>query len=221
MNDSLINLAFDYGFKSISIKEGNSTLFSAGEEFSQTLPIEFLGQKIGELSLDDGGKNPKDLSQRIAPLLMMHVKANLWNEAVELYKWVQGAKELVPEVTDWVGIYYKSNAIWGEDSTDLILGPFIGEASEHQRIPLDKGLCGLALREERVVNVDNVHTETEHIACSLKTNSELIIPLLNDKGEMIAELDIDCNKLGAFGPEIEEKFSKYASSFRSFSKILK
>jgi putative methionine-R-sulfoxide reductase with GAF domain len=73
----------------------------------------------------------------------------------------------------------------------------------------------MALREKRVVNVGDVHQESEHIACSLKTNSELIVPLLDEAGEMIAELDIDCNKLRAFTPEIEKKFKDYALTFQS------
>ena len=83
-------------------------------------------------------------------------------------------------------------------------------------IPLERGLCGLALREERVVNVADVHQDDRHIACSLKTKSELIIPLLSPQGEMIAELDIDCNQLNAFSTDIEDRLKEYCKSFPYF-----
>jgi L-methionine (R)-S-oxide reductase len=211
----LLSLIAGFGFRSISIESKEEVLMCKGENFSQTLSLNFLNDEIGLLKLDELGNRAEHLAEIIAPLVMMASKTKNWDYACELFVWVTGAKNLVPEVTDWIGVYYKANTFWNEDTTDLILGPFLGEASEHQRIPLDKGLCGMALREKRVVNVGDVHQESEHIACSLKTNSELIVPLLDEAGEMIAELDIDCNKLRAFTPEIEKKFKDYALTFQS------
>jgi len=211
----LLSLITDFGFRSISVQAHEVELLCKGSDFSQTLPITFLDREIGLLRLDNKGSNASLLAQTLAPLLMMHRKGLSWDYACELFVWVNGAKNLIPEVTDWIGIYYKANYFWKEDTTDLILGPFLGEGTDHQRIPLDKGLCGLALREERVVNVANVEDESQHIACSLKTKSELIIPLLDKSGEMVAELDIDCNQLGAFTPDKEAKFKDYALTFRS------
>ncbi len=204
----------EHGYNNFSLEDHEKVLVKNGSDFSQVLSLNFLGKEVGYLRLDNLGTQGSELAATFAPLLMMQSKIKNWHYISELFNWINGAKGLVPEVTDWVGIYYKASSFWEEDSTDLILGPFRGEATEHQRIPLDKGLCGLALREERVVNIDDVHKEQEHIACSLKTNSELIIPLLNGNSEMVAELDIDCNKLGAFTPEVEEKFKIYASTFR-------
>lgn len=131
-----------------------------------------------------------------------------------LKKWLEEAKEIAPELVDWIGIYFKTSYLNDEDSTDLVLGPFIGEETDHIRIPIDRGMCGLALREEKVVNVADVREVTEHIACSLKTRSELVIPLKGDSGEFIAELDIDSNTLNAFSPELEAKFKEFANSFK-------
>lgn len=132
----------------------------------------------------------------------------------DLQKWLERAKEIAPDLVDWIGIYFKASYLNGEDSTDLVLGPFIGEATEHTRIPLERGMCGLALREERIVNVADVREESEHIACSLKTRSELVIPLKGETGDFIAELDIDSDTLNAFSPELESKFKKFADSFK-------
>ena len=52
-----------------------------------------------------------------------------------------------------------------------------------------------------------------HIACSLKTRSELVIPIKDKEGNFVAELDIDSNKLNAFSPEKEELFNGMISEF--------
>lgn len=132
----------------------------------------------------------------------------------ELEKWLEDARKIAPELVDWIGIYFKASYLNGEASTDLVLGPFIGEETEHTRISLDRGMCGLALREERVVNVSDVREEGDHIACSLSTRSELVIPLKGADGSFIAELDIDSNTLSAFSSELEEKFISFSKTFK-------
>jgi putative methionine-R-sulfoxide reductase with GAF domain len=132
----------------------------------------------------------------------------------DLSKWLERARAISPEVVDWIGIYFKASYLNDEESTDLVLGPFIGEETEHTRIPIDHGMCGLALREERVVNVADVRKKNGHIACSLKTRSELVIPLQGNDGEFIAELDIDSNTLNAFDPALEETFRNFAKTFK-------
>ena len=120
---------------------------------------------------------------------------------------------MAPELCNWVGIYFKESFLTGAASTDLILGPFIGEETEHTRIPISRGICGMALREERVVNVPDVRQSSEHIACSLKTRSELVLPIQGKDGSFIAELDIDSNTLNAFTPELESRFRQYVKTF--------
>lgn len=132
----------------------------------------------------------------------------------ELEKWLEDARKIAPELVDWIGIYFKASYLNGEASTDLVLGPFIGDETEHTRISLDRGMCGLALREERVVNVSDVREEGDHIACSLNTRSELVIPLKGADGSFIAELDIDSNTLSAFSSELEEKFISFSKTFK-------
>ncbi len=192
--------------KRILVKEGEA-------QYSNESEVLFGGESLGIVSSNLEGEAHKELGQQIAALLYLHHCGYDWGKIINLQKWVKGAKDLVSEVTDWIGIYYKANYYLEQDSTDLVLGPYYGESTTHTRIPLERGLCGLALREERVVNVADVHQDTRHIACSLKTNSELIIPLKDSAGNMVAELDIDCNRLGAFSAEVEEKFKTYCQSF--------
>jgi len=132
---------------------------------------------------------------------------------IRVKKWLEETKSISPEVCDWIGVYFKESYLRKTDSTDLVIGPYIGEGTEHIRISIDRGFCGMALREERIVNVEDVTQDSTHIACSLKTKSELVIPIANHQGQFIAELDIDCNKLKAFSKDLEILFQKATSSF--------
>ena len=135
------------------------------------------------------------------------------NYFAKVHLWLLKTKALAPEVCDWIGVYYKESYLYKIDSTDLVLGPFIGEETEHIRIPLDRGFCGMALREERIVNVDDVTLDSRHIACSLKTKSELVIPIPDKNGKFVAELDIDCNRLKAFSSDLQIIFEKSLETF--------
>ena len=133
--------------------------------------------------------------------------------SAKVLEWLEAIKSKQPEVCDWIGIYYKESYIEKLNSTDLVLGPYIGEETEHTRISIDRGFCGMALREERTVNVADVTADSTHIACSFKTRSELVVPIKDKSGKYVAELDIDCNRLNAFTPELEEFFNEAVKSF--------
>ena len=73
----------------------------------------------------------------------------------ELDNWLKEGQAIAPDIVDWIGIYFKTSFLNGEDSTDLVLGPYIGEETEHTRIPLSKGMCGLALRDVGSLRADH------------------------------------------------------------------
>jgi GAF domain-containing protein len=97
---------------------------------------------------------------------------------------------------NWVGIYF----LEGED---LVLGPFVGAPSPHTRIPLEKGICGAAVREKRTVIVPDVGADPRYLACSAKTKSEIVVPI-EFEGRIFAEIDIDSHQLNAFQAEDNE-----------------
>lgn len=214
---SILSQFSDFGFKSIRIEMGEKVLIEKGEGADFCYSLSFEGKEIGLLFVDLEKEKGEELASLLSPLVFLEKAAGLWDYAGELLTWVQGAKNLAPEVSDWIGIYYKANYFLKRETTDLYLGPFFGEPTDHKIIPLSEGLCGLALREERVVNVQDVNQDERHIACSLKTKSELIVPLKNKEGVMVAELDIDCHRLSAFTPEIEQKIKEYCESFPDLS----
>jgi putative methionine-R-sulfoxide reductase with GAF domain len=93
---------------------------------------------------------------------------------------------------DWVGIYSLEN------DDVLKLGPFRGEPSQHTEIPIGKGICGAAASKKQTIIVDDVNADPRYLACSLKTKSEIVVPI--KKGEkVLGEIDIDSDKPAAFG----------------------
>ena len=68
-------------------------------------------------------------------------------------------------------------------------------------IPFDKGICGAAARTGKTQDVPDVHARPEHIACSSSTNSEIVVPVKNTKGEVVAVLDVDSDDYAAFSPQ--------------------
>jgi GAF domain-containing protein len=94
----------------------------------------------------------------------------------------------------WVGIY------WVEGS-DLVLGPWAGPAAtEHTRIPLGVGLCGAAAASGRPEVVADVTADPRYLACFPSTRAEIVVPIVRD-GQVVGEIDIDGDEVGAFGAE--------------------
>ena len=96
----------------------------------------------------------------------------------------------VPHYT-WVGVYLL-------EGDELVLGPFVGAPSPHTRIPLGRGICGAAAAERATIIVDDVHRDARYLACSLATQSEIVVPILRGS-RVLGEIDIDSDARAAFG----------------------
>ena len=68
-------------------------------------------------------------------------------------------------------------------------------------IPFDKGVCGAAARTGEVQLVPDVDAFPGHIACASSTRSELVVPVRDAAGEVIAVFDIDSDQPDAFTEE--------------------
>ncbi len=66
-------------------------------------------------------------------------------------------------------------------------------------IPFERGVCGAAARTGEVQLVADVTAFEGHIACAATTRSELVLPVRDREGAVIAVLDIDSNQPDAFG----------------------
>lgn len=96
------------------------------------------------------------------------------------------------ELTDinWVGFYLLKD-------DKLILGPFQGKPA-CVTIPVGKGVCGTAVSTDSLQLVKDVHEFPGHIACDSASNSEIVLPLHDKTGKVVAVLDIDSPTLGRF-----------------------
>ena len=91
-----------------------------------------------------------------------------------------------------------------------MLGPFQGKPACIE-IPLTKGVCGAAARENRTFVVENVHEFPGHIACDCASNSEIVVPLRAKGGSIIGVLDIDSPLIGRFTEEDRVMLEEFAS----------
>lgn len=92
---------------------------------------------------------------------------------------------------DWTGFYRVT------EPGLLKIGPYQGGHGCLQ-IPFDKGVCGAAARTGEVQLVADVEAFPGHIACASSTRSEIVLPVFDASGALIAVLDIDSDQPDAF-----------------------
>ena len=97
---------------------------------------------------------------------------------------------------DWTGFYMLDP----NDSETLVLGPFVGDPTPHIRIPVTQGICGAAVATGETVIVDDVNSDPRYLSCSIKTKSEIVVPIYA-RGKVIGEIDIDSHDPAAFAEE--------------------
>lgn len=99
--------------------------------------------------------------------------------------------KLADDRFDWVGFYRNV----GNDT--LKIGPYQG-GHGCLTIPFSKGVCGAAARQGRTQLVPDVEAFPGHIACAASTRSELVVPVFDRGGALIAVFDIDSDQPDAF-----------------------
>jgi GAF domain-containing protein len=99
----------------------------------------------------------------------------------------------------WVGIY------WLQDDM-LVLGPFVGDETEHRRIPVGEGVCGTAVAEGKNQVISDVRDVHNYLACSVRTRSEIVV-LLRRSGQIVGQIDADGHEIGAFDASDESLLS--------------
>ena len=101
---------------------------------------------------------------------------------------------------DWTGFYRVV-------APELLkIGPYQG-GHGCLAIPFSRGVCGAAARTGEIQLVPDVDSFPGHIACSSRTRSELVLPVKNGKGRLIAVLDIDSDRPDAFNRKDAEGLS--------------
>lgn len=90
----------------------------------------------------------------------------------------------------WVGFYIVRK-------NELVLGPFQGPIA-CTRIAFGRGVCGSSWKEKKTLLVPDVEQFPGHIACSSESKSEIVVPVFNHNGDVIAVLDVDSNSVNDF-----------------------
>lgn len=91
----------------------------------------------------------------------------------------------------WTGFYRRVA------ERELLVGPYQGTLG-CLRMGFDRGVCGAAAREERTLIVPDVNLFPGHIACDSRSASEIVVPVFDEAGALIAVLDVDSTVPGAF-----------------------
>ena len=92
---------------------------------------------------------------------------------------------------DWTGFYRVT------ETGVLKIGPYQG-GHGCLVIPFERGVCGAAARTGEAQLVPDVDAFPGHIACASSTRSELVLPVRDAAGEVIAVFDIDSDQPDAF-----------------------
>ncbi|MEI9937386.1 MAG: GAF domain-containing protein [Pseudomonadota bacterium] len=92
---------------------------------------------------------------------------------------------------DWTGFYRTRGADL------LVIGPYQGTHG-CLRIPFSRGVCGAAARTKQTQRVADVLQFEGHIACSSRTQSEIVVPLVTPAGVVLGVLDVDSDTPAAF-----------------------
>jgi L-methionine (R)-S-oxide reductase len=92
----------------------------------------------------------------------------------------------------------------------LRVGPYQGPLGCLE-IPFDRGVCGAAASSRTTQLVADVHAFAGHIACDAAARSEIVVPIVDRRGELIAVLDVDSHQPAAFDQEDRAGLERIAS----------
>lgn len=134
-------------------------------------------------------------------------KAARYNEAAkEIAAVIDGESNLVARMATvsnilhyafdhyfWTGFY----VVDPEKPTELVIGPYQGSMG-CLRIPFGRGVCGAAAESRETQVVEDVHAFPGHIACDARSQSEIVIPVFDDAGDLIAVFDVDSDQKAMF-----------------------
>lgn len=107
----------------------------------------------------------------------------------------------------WVGLY-------GVTPEEIVAIAWTGsEPPAYPRFPVTKGLSGAAVASRQPVVVQDVTTDPRYLTAFSSTRAEAIYPVVVD-GRVVGTIDVESDRVNAFGPE-DEEFLKTCASILS------
>jgi L-methionine (R)-S-oxide reductase len=114
------------------------------------------------------------------------------------------AAAILRRLPRYTGVY-----LYVLEGDELVLHAHAGRDTEHVRIPVGRGLCGLSARTKSVVVADDVASDPRYLACNAETRSEIVQPIL--RGERyLAQIDVDSDLPASFGDADRELLAEVA-----------
>ncbi len=107
----------------------------------------------------------------------------------------------------WTGFYRVA-----EPGQLLRIGPYQGSLG-CMEIRFGRGVCGTSAAEKRTVIVEDVTAFDGHIACDPRSRSEIVVPVFDGAGELIAVLDIDSDRIASFDERDRQGLEKIVRWF--------
>jgi L-methionine (R)-S-oxide reductase len=93
----------------------------------------------------------------------------------------------------WTGFY----VVDPDKREELVVGPYQGTLG-CLRIAFGRGVCGMAARTRQTQIVEDVEAFPGHIACDSRSRSEIVVPVVDAAGRLIAVFDVDAETAAAF-----------------------
>lgn len=114
----------------------------------------------------------------------------------------------------WTGFYI----VDPEKPGELVVGPYQGTLG-CLRIPFGKGVCGACASSRETVIVKDVHEFPGHIACDSRSESEIVVPVFDRAGRLIAVFDVDSDRKAMFDADdragleaiLRDSFARYGA----------
>ena len=100
----------------------------------------------------------------------------------------------------WTGFYLLQDE-------ELIVGPYQGSVA-CIKLKKNTGVCWAGINNKETVLVPDVHQFPGHIACDSRSQSEIVLPVRNKKGEIIGVMDVDSKELNSFDEADREGLEK-------------
>ena len=115
---------------------------------------------------------------------------------------VEGETDRIANMANVASMIHETFGFWWTgfyrvEGDELVLGPFQGPLA-CTRIKRGRGVCGTAWERDETVIVPDVEQFPGHIACSSLSRSEIVVPVHDNEGRVVAVLDIDSKDLNTF-----------------------
>jgi len=105
----------------------------------------------------------------------------------------------------WVGIYKIMRK-------ELVIAAGTGpHPPAYPRFPITQGLCGAAAESRTTLVVPDVHKDSRYLPTFGSTQSEIVVPIITERGRVAGVVAVESDKLDAFDEEDRDFLERAAS----------